>query len=170
VITIDVLPGLVIGVSSMLLLVIYHASRPHVGTLGHAPDEPGAYGETGRHPHYEQIPGMLVLRLESPLFYANATPVRDRIKALIGASNPPPKAVVIDAGANDQLDVTSLEMLTQLVQTVRSAGVDFALADVRQPVLKIARRAGLLDQIGENRIFHTVDEAVQALRATSDQH
>jgi sulfate permease, SulP family len=170
VITIDVLPGLVIGVSSMLLLVIYHASRPHVGTLGHAPDEPGAYGEIGRHPHYERIPGMLVLRLESPLFYANATPVRDRIKALIGASNPPPKAVVIDAGANDQLDVTSLEMLTQLVQTVRSAGVDFALADVRQPVLKIARRAGLLDQIGENRIFHTVDEAVQALRATSDQH
>jgi hypothetical protein len=54
-------------------------------------------------------------------------------------------------------------MLTQLVHTLRSAGIDFALADVRQPVIDMARRAGLLDELGSNRIFHTIDEAVDAL-------
>lgn len=163
VITIDVLPGLVIGVGAMLLLVIYRASKPQIGSLARVPGEPGAYGDIGRHPDYERIPGVLVLRFESPLFYANATPVRDEIKALVGAFDPPPGAVVLDAGANDRLDVTSADMLTTLVSTMHSAGIDVALADVRQPVIRMARRSGLAKRLGDDRIFHTIDEAVQAL-------
>jgi|SRR6266516_1038406 len=90
VITWDVLPGLVIGVVSMLLLVVYHASRPHLSVLGSAPGTAGAYGDVGRHPEYERTPGLLAIRLEAPLFYANTTPVRDRVKALVGASDPRP--------------------------------------------------------------------------------
>jgi SulP family sulfate permease len=163
VITIDVLPGLVIGVGAMLLLVLYRASKPQIGSLARVPGEPGAYGDIGRHPDYERIPGVLVLRFESPLFYANATPVRDEIKALVGACDPPPRAVVLDAGANDRLDVTSADMLTTLVSTMHSAGIDVALADVRQPVVRMARRSGLAKRLGDDRIFHTIDEAVQAL-------
>jgi SulP family sulfate permease len=169
VITIDVLPGLVIGVSAMLLLVVYHASQPHIGLLGRVPGEPGAYGDVGRHPDYERIPDLLVLRLESPLFYANATPVRDRIKALVGACDPPPRALILDAGANDRLDITGAEMLDELVRTMRSARIDVALADARQPVIRMARRAGLVTQLGENRIFHTIEAAVQALGGTVER-
>ncbi len=169
VITIDVLPGLVLGVAMMLLLVVYHASRPHIGSLGLAPAEPGAFGDLGRHPDYERIPGLLVLRLESPLFYANATPVRERIKALIGAPGPLPGALIIDLGANDRLDITSVEMLSELVRTVRSAGIDVALADTRQPVIEIARRSDLLEELGEQRIFHTVDAAVHALGGIAER-
>jgi high affinity sulfate transporter 1 len=91
VITIDVLPGLVIGVGAMLLLVIYHASRPQIGSLGRVPGDPGAYGDIDRHPDYDPIPHVVLLRLEAPLFYANATPVRDRIKRLVGETVPPPQ-------------------------------------------------------------------------------
>jgi sulfate permease, SulP family len=162
VITLDVLPGLVVGVTAMLLLVIYRASRPHIGSLGRVPGVDGAYGDVHRHPDYERIPGLLVLRLESPLFYANATPVRDRIKQLAGASTPPPSALIIDAGANDRLDITAVEMLSQLVGTMHSAGIDVAFADVRQPVIDMARRAGLLEALGEARTFQTIEAAVQA--------
>ena len=163
VITIDVLPGLVIGVVSMLLLVVYRASQPHIGSLGRVPGTPGAYGDVGRHPDYERIPDLLVLRLESPLFYANATPVRDRIKMLVGASSPPPRGLIIDAGANDRLDITSTEMLTELAHTMTSAGIDMALADVRQPVIEMMRRSGLLEELGEGHVFHTIDDAVAVL-------
>lgn len=163
VITIDVLPGLVIGVAAMLLLVIYHASRPQIGSLGRVPGEPGAYGEIGRHPDYDRIPGLIVLRLEAPLFYANAAPVRDRVKTLVGMAVPPPSALIIDLGSNERLDITSAEMLTGLVDTMHSAGIDVALADVRQPVIRMAQRSGLAKRLGENRIFHTIDEAVHAL-------
>jgi sulfate permease, SulP family len=167
VITLDVLPGLAIGVAAMLLLVIYRASRPHIGTLGRVPGEPGAYGDVGRHPDYEAIPDLLVLRLESPLFYANATPIRDRIKALVGATDPLPRALILDVGANEQLDITSAEMLDELTGTMHSAGIDVALADVRQPLVDMARRFGLLAQLGADRTFHTVDEAIHALGADS---
>jgi high affinity sulfate transporter 1 len=167
VITIDVLPGLVIGVVAMLLLVVYRASKPHLGSLGRVPGETGAYGDLSRHPDYERLPGVLALRLESPLFYANATPVRDLIKALVGACDPPPRVLILDAGANDRLDITSADMLIELVRTMQSAGVDVALADLRQPVVDMAKRVGLVEQLGENRIFFTIDAAVQALGRAS---
>ncbi len=163
VITLDVLPGLVMGVTSMLLLVVYRASRPHVVVLGRVPGVAGAYGDVERHPDYEHVPDVLVLRLEAPLFYANSTPVRDRVKQLVGACTPPPKAVVLEGGATSELDITSAEMLAQLTAALRSAGIDFALADVRHGVVDMARRSGLLAEIGPQRIFHTIDEAVQAL-------
>lgn len=145
---------LLIGVCALGLLF---------GVLGRVPDAPGAYGDIGRHPDYARIPDLLVLRLESPLFYANASLVRDQIKRLVGASDPAPTAVVLDAGTNADLDITSAEMLEQLVDSLRNAGVDFALADVRQPVVEMMRRSGLLTKIGEDRIYHTVDEAVRTL-------
>ena len=163
VITIDVLPGLVIGVVSMLLLVVYNASRPHIGVLARVPGRPGAFGDVDRHPDYERIPGLLVLRLESPLFYANATHVRDRVKYLVGASNPLPKAVVLDAGVNVDLDITSAEALEQLVTQLRAADIDFALAEIRQPMIGRLQRIGLLKVVREDKVFRTVDEAVVAL-------
>jgi sulfate permease, SulP family len=164
VITIDVLPGLVIGVVAMILLVVYHASRPHVSVLGHVPGVSDAYGDIGRHPDYRQVPGLLVLRLEAPLFYANASLVCDAVRQLTGSSDPPTRAVIVDIGSNADLDITSSENLEELVKTLRSGGVDFALAEVRQKVIEIARRTGVLEAIGENRLFHTIDEAIDALR------
>jgi high affinity sulfate transporter 1 len=163
VLAIDLLPGLVIGVVSMLLLLVYNASRPHLAVLGRVPGVPDAWGDVGRHPDYQNVPGLLVLRLEAPLFYANASLVARRIKRLVGSSDPPPRAVVLDAGAIADLDITSAEILDQLVTALHSANVDFAFAEVRAPVTRRARRTGLLATIGENRVFHTIDEAVAAL-------
>ena len=163
VITIDVLPGLVIGVVSMLLLVVYNASRPHIGVLARVPGRPGAFGDVDRHPDYERIPGLLVLRLESPLFYANAAQVRDRVKYLVGVSNPLPRAVVLEFGATVDLDITSAEALEQLVTQLRAADIDFALADIRQPMIRQLQRTGLLKVVREDKVFRTVDEAVVAL-------
>jgi len=163
VVTIDVLPGLVIGVVSMVLLLVYRASRPHISVLGRVPGVPDAYGDVGRHPDYEGLPGLLVLRLEAPFFYANASLVVDAVKRLAGAADPPPKAVILDFGPNANLDISSSEKLGELVAALRSAGIDFALAEVRTPVLEAARRSGVLATVGENRVFHTIDEAVAAL-------
>lgn len=163
VLAIDVLPGLVIGVVAMLLLVVYMASRPHVGVVGRVPGAPGAYGDVARHPDCTQLPGLLLLRLEAPLFYANAAPVRDHVKQIVGRTSPLPNAVVLDLGANGSLDVTSAETLEALVRSLHRARIDFALADVRRPVLEIGRRSGLVAVLGEDRVFRTVEEAVQAL-------
>jgi SulP family sulfate permease len=161
VITIDVLPGLVIGVVSMILLIVYHSSRPHISVLGRVPGVPDAYGDVGRHTDYERLPDLLVLRLEAPLFYANAAPVCEEIKRLVGSAERRPRAVILDAGSNSDLDITSAEKLDQLVTSLHAANVDFALAKVRTPVVDAARRMGLLAAIREDHLFHTIDQAVE---------
>lgn len=166
VVVLDVLPGLIIGIVSMLLLVVYQASRPHVGVLGRMPDAPRAYGDVGRHPEYQPTPGLLVVRLEAPLFYANATLVRDRIKHLVGAADPLPRAVVVDIGANPNLDITSAEMLGQLADALQAAGMTLVLADARQPVIDMLNRSGLAEELGDARRYPTVDMAVRALSPT----
>ena len=154
-----------IGVVSMILLVVYNASRPHLSVLGAIPGSPGRLRRRRRHPEYAQVPGLLVLRLEAPLFYANAALVRDRIKTLVGSADPTPRAVILDAGANgDDLDITARGDLTALVLDLAAAGVDFALAEVRHSVRAMARRSGLLEALGEDHVFHTIHEAVDALR------
>jgi high affinity sulfate transporter 1 len=168
VIAVDVLPGLVFGVVAMVLLLVYQASRPHVSVLGRVPGVPDAYGDVGRHPDYIPVTGLLVLRLEAPMFYANASPVCDAVKRLAGAMREPPRAVILDFGPNPQLDITTSENLEQLVKTLRGARIEFALAEVRHNVRDTARRTGLLEAIGGDHFFHTLDEAVDALEPVSE--
>ena len=71
----DTLPGLFIGIGVALLLLLYRASRPNVAELGELPT-PGEYGDLDRHPEATRLAGVVVLRVESGLFFANADPVR----------------------------------------------------------------------------------------------
>jgi SulP family sulfate permease len=162
-VTLDVLPGLIIGVCTTLLLGIYRSSRPHLGRLGTGPTRAGGYGNLARHPDYRPVPGLEVLRLDAPLFYANAMLVRDHIKKIVGAADPLPSAVVLDIGVNAQLDITSCDMLVELADTLRAAGVDLALAEVHGPVGAMVVSSGVLAHLGADRVFRTLDAAVEAL-------
>jgi MFS superfamily sulfate permease-like transporter len=73
--------------------------------------------------------------------------------------------VILDFGPNPQLDITTSENLEQLVKTLRGGGIDFALAEVRRNVRDTARRTGLVEAIGEDHLFHTLDEAVDAMES-----
>jgi len=97
------------------------------------------------------------------VFYVNATRVRDRVKALAGAAEPAPTAVVLDIGVNSELDITSAEVLIELTGTLRSAGVDFALAELHTSLLGTARASGFLDALGDDHVFHTIGQAVDEL-------
>ena len=111
VLLIDVLEGMIIGVVASLVLVIYRSSRPHLSALGRVPGVPGAYSDLTRHPENIPVPGVLILRLDGPLYYANALTVRDRVKAMVEEAKPLPRAVIFDAAAQDEIDLTSTDVL-----------------------------------------------------------
>jgi MFS superfamily sulfate permease-like transporter len=149
VITIDVLPGLVIGVVSMIILVVYQASRPHISMLGRVPGVPDAYGDVERHPDYAQIPGVLLLRLEAPLFYANASLVVEAVKRFAGACDPHPKAVILDFSPNANLDITSSEKLGELV-TARQSAQRRRSRSPRSPLPRLPRATGSSDDASQD--------------------
>jgi sulfate permease, SulP family len=155
----DTLPGLFIGIAVSLLLLLYRASRPHVAVLGQVPGADGHYGDILRHPENRQAAGIVVLRLESGLFFANADAVRDVIRA--HAAEPGIRAVVLDAETIPYVDVTAARMLLQL-------GGDLEREDVR---LVMARDIGQVRDVlrrteGERlplSAYPTVREAIAAL-------
>jgi MFS superfamily sulfate permease-like transporter len=91
----DTLPGLFIGIAVSLLLLIYRASAPHVAELGAVPDTPGHYTDLARHDDNERVPGVVIVRPESGLFFANADHVRNEIRAHVSSARP--HTVVLDA-------------------------------------------------------------------------
>ena len=168
---IDVLQGMIIGVVASLVFVIYRSSRPHVSSLGRVPGVPGAYSDLGRHPENNPVPGVLIVRVDGQLYYANALTIRDRVKAMIAELASPPRAVILDSAAWDEIDVTSTDVLKGLVKELHGNGIDVYLAEVHAPVLEYGRQMGLLEAIGEDHVFPTVDAAVRAIEpaAISDQ-
>jgi len=161
----DVLEGMIIGLVASLVWFIYRSTRPHLASLGRGPGEGEVFSDMFRHPENVPVPGLLILRLDSPLFYANAQSVRERVEVLMRSADPPPRALLIDAGAQDDLDVTSAEVLKKLYAGLRLEGVEVYLAEVRAPVLEFGRRVGLQDAIPEDHVFPTVPAAVAAFEA-----
>ena len=98
VLLIDVLQGMLIGVVASLIFVVYRTSRPQ-SSLGRVPGVPGAYSDLGPHPEDMPVPGVLIVRVDAQLYYANAMTVRDRVKAMIAEMSAPPRAVIFDASA-----------------------------------------------------------------------
>jgi sulfate permease, SulP family len=161
VLIIDVLPGLAIAVLFSLVIVIYRSSRPYGSILGQVPGEPGAYTDIRRHPENKSIPGLVIFRFNSPLYFANASLFHSRLKELISASVPPAKAVIVDMVTNDQLDITSIEMLEKLTVELERNRIEIMVAEVHQPVREMARRSGLAGHLDRAKVFPTVDAAVQ---------
>ena len=159
VITTDVLTGLVIAVLLSLVMLLYRASRPYITTLGRVPEQPGEYSDVSRHPRYPQVPGMLVLRVDAPLYFFNSNVARDQILSQVAATQP--GAVVLDLGASADLDISSNDMLQELAGTLRGEGVALLLAQARGAVRDRLRKTGAMTVIGEENVYRSVDGAVQ---------
>jgi SulP family sulfate permease len=154
----DTLPGLFIGIASSLLLLLYRASRPYVAVLGRVPGTPAQYSDIARHPDNEQLPNVVVLRIESGLFFANADWVRDRIRR--HAARDGVTTIVIDAESVSFIDVSASRVLDQTVRDLNKAGVLLLLAGDLGQVRDVLR--GSEGAASAIRLYPTVQDAVDA--------
>ena len=152
----DTLPGLVIGIAVSMLLLLYRTSRPNVARLVRGPGP--VWVDASRHPELPPDPDVVVVRVESGLFFANADHVRARIRALV---TPQTRAVVLDGETTPTIDVSAAAMLVQLARDLDRDGVTLLVAR------DIGQVRDVLDRTDETagRIFPTVEDAVAAARA-----
>ncbi|HEY1485249.1 MAG TPA: SulP family inorganic anion transporter [Micromonosporaceae bacterium] len=154
----DTLPGLVIGIGLSLTLLLYRSSRPHVATLGL---HNGTWVDRARHADAVEVAGTVVLRVESGLYFANSDHVRDAIKA---AATGDVRTVILDGETMPFIDVTAAETLTEIGTTLRRDGVELWLARDIGQVRDVLRTAPETD-----RVFATIDEAVEAAKTRANQ-
>lgn len=166
VVTTTVLAGLFIAVVLSLVSLLYRASRPYIAVLVELPGRPGTYADQSRHPDGRSIPGVLILRLDAPLYFFNANVARTEILTLLDRSDPRPTWLILDIGATGDLDTTTSDALSAIVGTLREERVELMLAQVKGQVRDRMRRSGLMDTIGEARLYRTVAEAVAGRDAT----
>ena len=142
-----------------LLVLIYRASRPGIPVLGKDPDE-NVYHSIERHPESETYPGLIMFRLDAELFFANATYFRDRVQEQRATADPPARAILVDAEAIHNLDITAAEMLKELASELADDGIELLFARVHQTVREMMQRSGVEDAVGPDHIYPTIQEAV----------
>jgi MFS superfamily sulfate permease-like transporter len=162
----DTLPGLFIGIAISILLLVYRASRPRIATLGRARDG-SRFDDLSAHADSRAVPGLVILRPESSLFFANADAIRDAVEA--AAAREGTRAVVLDAQSMPDVDVTGAEMLVRLASTLEQRGVQLLVArEIGQARDVLHRTEPTTDEL-RLRLYPTVRAAVEAFeRAAPD--
>jgi SulP family sulfate permease len=155
-----ILVGLLIAAALSIVLVIQRLSRPPLGMLARDPST-GAWGRTERHPTWQTLPGIVVARTDGPLFYANAANAKEHLLGIARKDEPLPEALVLDLGANHDLDLETLDTLGELAEALATDGVELRLAGVHAPVLELLRRSGLASKV---RVEPTLDAATDRTR------
>lgn len=156
----DVMVGLTLAVMLSLIIVLYSASRPSLAVLGELPEKPGAFADIERHPECLEIPGLLILRIDAPLYYFNVNFVARTIREQISARREDIHALLLDVGATPDLDLTTIDGLRALIPQLNERGVEVMYAQVRGGARARLRRVGARDELFDS-FFPTVAHAVE---------
>ena len=153
------LAGLGIAIAVSLLTIIYRSSFPRIEVLGKISSEKAAWGRLRGFPDRRPVVGVVVVRLDAPLFWANATAIEERLLAELERW-PSTVALVLDLEATTQLDTTSVDVLAHLVVELRQRGVELYLARVLHPANAVLVRSGFFELLGEERCWHSISQCV----------
>lgn len=158
VLLLGVLLGMLLAVGLSLLLALKRFAQPAFCELARLPDTHD-FVDRSLHPRAEPAPGVLVLRPDGPVFFANAESMLQIVAARAGA--PGLRAVVLSMESSDSLDVTTLEALQELHAHMQRCGLPLLLARVKDGPRAALERAGLT----QLPLFWSVDDAVQAAQS-----
>ncbi len=157
----DVLGGIGVAVGLSVLDLIRRIANPHDGVLGYVPGLAGMH-DVDDYPQASQVPGLVVYRYDSPLFFANAEDFLTRATAAVDDAVPACRWFVLNAEANVEVDLTSVDTLETLRQSLTERQVTFAMARVKNDLRQQLEAAGFAQRVGDELIFPTLPTAVDA--------
>jgi MFS superfamily sulfate permease-like transporter len=153
--------GLMLAVFLSVVMLLYRASRPYIAVLGRRAN--GEYSDLDRHADAQAIPGLVMLRLDAPLYFFNANVARTQILAQT-TGDTPPRAILLDLAASADLDIGTSDMLRDLCSDLRTKQIDVLFAQIRGSVRDRMQRTGLLTHVGEDHLYASIAAAVAAFQ------
>jgi len=160
----DVLTGLIIAAGFSVVILLYTASKPAIARLGRLAGPHHHYVDAERNPDAEAIEDMLILRLDTPLYYFNATAVSDDVLRTVDEQERLPRAVLLDIEATIELDVTTSDTLYELVGALDDRGTRLVIVHAKGTVRDRMRKVGLLERLGSTGMYPSERIAVEALQ------
>jgi MFS superfamily sulfate permease-like transporter len=160
VLVLGVLNGLLAGIAISLAMTLRGLSEPRMSELGRRRDGHDYLGL--QHDGVVPVAGVLILRPEAPLFFANVERMLAEMRARIAAASP--RAFVLSLEETPDLDGTTIEALTAFTAEQCAAGRATVLARLKDPVLALLESA-MAGQATTLLEAGSVDDAVVSLAA-----
>ncbi|KAK7396386.1 hypothetical protein VNO78_17357 [Psophocarpus tetragonolobus] len=161
--------GLVMAVVVSVLRLLLFIARPRTFLLGNIPNS-AVYRSVEQYPNANRIPGVLILEIDAPIYFANASYLRERITRWIDEEEDRIKAtgqtslqyVIMDMTAVGNIDTSGISMLEECKKTVDRRGLQLVLVNPGSEVMKKLNKSKFLDELGHKWVYLTVEEAVGA--------
>ncbi len=150
------LQGIVVAIVLSLIGLALQTARPPVFIVGRKRGTDVLRPLSAEHPDDETFDGLLILRPEGRLYFANAQNVGERIRALIAEHKP--RVVVLDLSRVPDIEYSALKMLQE---GARRTSVTLWLVDCNPGVLDMVRRAGLDHELGPDHLFFNARTAIE---------
>ena len=160
-----VLEGIVVTIALSMLAFVQHSWRPYKAELGRVSGLRG-YHDLSRYPEGERLPGIVIVRFDAPLFFANGAIFDDYVRSRVEAAGPGITAVILAAEPITDIDTTAMDELIELDDYLAKHGIRLILAEMKDPVVDVLRRYGLSERFTPDRFASTVGAAVDELTGT----
>jgi sulfate permease, SulP family len=158
VVLLGTLQGIVVAIVLSLVALAYQTANPPVHVLGRKPGTNVFRPRSKEHPEDETFPGLLLMRLEGRVFFANAERIAEKLRPLVEEAKP--KVAVLDLGAVPDLEYTALKMLIEGERRLRELGVSLWLVGLNPEVLAMVQRSPLGGVLGRERMHFNLEVAV----------
>ena len=158
------LRGILVAIILSLVALAHQVANPPVHVLGRKPGTNVFRPRTKEHPEDETFPGLLLLRFEGRVFFANAERLGEKVRAFMAEARP--KVVLLDLSAVFDLEYTALKMLTEAEKRGRQQGMELWLSALNPEVLSMVQRSPLGETLGRERMLFNVETAVARYQAS----
>lgn len=165
VILIGTLEGILIAVAISIVTLLYQANHPPVYAVAWN-REKAIFRRAGDDERDETFPGLLMLRTEGRMNFANAANAGEKMQVLVARTQP--RVIVLECSAIPDIEYTALTMLVEAEQKLSARGVSLWLAGVNPDMLKIIERSALGAALGRERMFFNLRQALEAYLARDD--
>lgn len=158
VVALGTLKGIIVAIVLSLVGLAYQVADPPVYILGRKPGTNVFRPLSEEHPEDESFPGLLLLRFEGRVFFANAEHIAEKLRRLIQEKNP--KIVAIDLSGVPDLEYTALKALSEGERRERARGVSTWLVGLNPGVLRMVQNSGLAGILGREAMHFNLEVAI----------
>jgi len=80
------------------------------------------------------------------------------------------KHIIIVANGMSDIDASGEEVLSLIVDRVRSAGIDISFSGINESVMAVFKRTHLLEKIGHDHIYLNKEDAIASVHEHAHQN
>ncbi|KAG6414906.1 hypothetical protein SASPL_122282 [Salvia splendens] len=158
--------GLLIAVAISLAKILLQVTRPRIALLGRVP-RTSVYRNIQQYPEATKISGLLIVRVDSAIYFSNSNYVRERILRILEDEEEMEKQkihhLIIDMSPVSDIDTSGIHSMEDLHKALKKRDIELVLANPGQAVLDKLHASDFAEVVGDERIFLTTGDAVSTL-------